>query len=85
MNKSRNEDTIKLILKDIRPDIELEEDTNLIQENIIDSVDVIEIVVNLEKHFSINIRPESIEPKHFQSINSLTSLVDQYINDKTVH
>ena len=82
MNKSlRHEDSIRQILKKIRPDIELEEDTKLIDENIIDSVDVIEIVVHLEKHFSINIDPENIEPRHFQSITTLSNLVDHYIND----
>ena len=82
MNKSlRHEDSIRLILKEIRPDIELEEDTKLIDENIIDSVDVIEIVVHLEKHFSINIDLENIEPRHFQSITTLSNLVDYYIND----
>ena len=74
-------DTICEILKRVRPDITLKEDTNLIEENIIDSVDVIEIVVNLEKHFSINIEPEMIEPKNFESISTLTSLVDHYLYD----
>ena len=81
MNKPKHKDSIKEILKRIRPDIKLREDTNLIEENIIDSVDVIEIVVNLEKHFSINIDLEKIEPKHFESVSTLSILVEYYLNE----
>lgn len=82
MNKPKHEDSIKIILSKIRPDIILQDDTNLIEENIIDSVDVIEIVVSLEKHFSINIDLDKTEPKHFESVSTLSNLVEFYLNDK---
>ena len=78
---SEHTDSITQILKKIRPDIAIKEDTNLIEENIIDSVDVIEIVVYLEKHFSISIEPQKIEPRYFESISALSNLVDHYLND----
>lgn len=81
MKQPIDEDSVKQILLKVRPDIELAESTNLIEENIIDSVDVIEIVVYLEKHFSINIDPKNIEPKYFESISTLTKLVNESLNE----
>ena len=77
----KHQDTIEDILNRIRPDIDLRVYNNLIEDNVIDSVDVIEIIVSLEKHYSINIELKDIEPKHFKNVATLSQLVDFYLNE----
>jgi acyl carrier protein len=53
----------------------LEDDTSFLEEGIIDSVGVMELVAFLEETFSIRIEDDEIIPDHFDSVNKLVNYV----------
>ena len=82
MTQSNHQGFIKEILTEVRPDIILSPNVDLILDGLIDSVDIIEIVVQIEQRFELKIKMEAIDPKYFKNEDTLSSLVDHYLNDK---
>ena len=53
----------------------LEDDTSLLEEGIIDSVGVLELVAFLEETFSFRVEDEEIVPENLDSVNKLVTYV----------
>lgn len=68
-------DLIKKILEDIRPDVDFENDNNLIDNGILDSFDIITLAGELCDSFSIEIGAEDIIPENFNSLDLIVSMV----------
>ena len=68
------------ILKNIRPDIDFENATSLIDHNVIDSLDIIEIIVEINEKFNIEINAGSITPDNFNDIHKMWSLIENLQN-----
>lgn len=58
---------------------EIREGVNLIQEGIIDSFAVVNIVLELEETFEIEIDPELIISENFETIETIETLVQRTI------
>ena len=58
--------------------LELKDDTSFLEEGIIDSTGVMELVAFIEETFSIRLEDEEIIPDNFDSVNKLFN----YINSK---
>ena len=82
MTQTRYQASIREILTEVRPDIILSPNVDLIVDGLIDSVDIIEIVVQIEQRFALSIKMEDIDPKYFKNEDTLSTLVDHYLNDK---
>lgn len=63
------------ILKDIRPDVDFENETALIDDGILDSFDVVSIISSLDDEFDVQIRINELDPENFNSIQSIWDLV----------
>lgn len=50
---------------------------NLVEEGELDSIDIFEIVEELEKQYCITIPPEEIDPDNFQSISTMYHLIEK--------
>ena len=48
------------ILMDLRPDIDFENEKNLIDDHILESFDIVSLVAGLEDEFDIKIRPKNL-------------------------
>ncbi len=48
---------------------------NLIEENIIDSFEVVNIVMELEEEFGIEIDAEEVVSENFETVDAITALV----------
>ena len=48
---------------------------NLIEENIIDSFEVVNIVMELEEEFDIEIDAEEVVSENFETVDAITTLV----------
>ncbi|MBQ1375397.1 MAG: acyl carrier protein [Clostridia bacterium] len=48
---------------------------NLIEENIIDSFEVVNIVMELEEEFDIEIDAEEVVSENFETVDAITALV----------
>ncbi len=69
------------ILYDINPDIEMNQDENLIDTELLNSLDVITLVGELESHFHISINAEDISIKNFETIEQIELLLEKYIDN----
>ena len=73
-------DHILEILTDIRPDIDFEKETKLIDDKILESFDIITIVGELNDAFDIEIGPKELIAENFNSLDALTEMVDELVN-----
>ena len=58
------EERILEVVKSVRPDVDFEKETALIDDEVLDSFDVIQIVTELMEEFGIFIDADDIEPEN---------------------
>ena len=63
------------ILTEIRPDVDFENETALIDDGILDSFDVVSIISELDDAFGVQIRITELDPDNFNSLESIWALV----------
>lgn len=59
------------ILEEIRPDIDFKEETQLVDNGLLDSFDIVSIVSELNDHFDIAIRVSELSPENFNSAEAI--------------
>ena len=69
------------ILHEIRPEIDFENETKLIDDGLLDSFDIISIVGELNEHFDIEINVEDLEPNNFTSVKAMMNLITRLQNE----
>lgn len=67
---------ILAILKEIRPDVDFENETKLIDDDILDSFDIIAIVGEFNDAFGVEIDVEDLEPENFNTVAAMKELID---------
>lgn len=70
-------DKVIEILEDLRPDIDFNEEKQLIDGGIITSFDVISIVGELNEHFNVDIDAFELIPENFNSAEAIWNLVQK--------
>ena len=70
------EELIKL-LKGIRPDVDFVNETELIDEGILDSMDVVSIISEIDDVFDVQIRISELEPDNFNSTEAIWNLIQK--------
>jgi len=70
-------DTLLEILKGIRPDVDFENETELIDEGILDSFDVVSIISEIDDAFGVQIRINELDPENFNSAEAIWSLIEK--------
>lgn len=69
------------ILKNLKPGVDFENEKNLIEDRILDSLDVMNLTVELNDEFDIEITPLDILPENFQSIETIYQLITRLQED----
>lgn len=59
------------ILEDIRPDIDFKLETQLVDDGLLDSFDIVSIVSELNDYFDIAIRVSELSPENFNSADAI--------------
>ena len=67
-------DIIK-ILEQIKPGVDFNTEENLIEEEILDSFDIVTLVAKLNEEFDIEITPADLIPENFNSAQKIFELV----------
>lgn len=70
-------DKLLEILQGIRPDVDFENETELIDEGILDSFDVVSIISEIDDAFGVQIRINELEPENFNSVEAIWSLIQK--------
>ena len=63
------------ILKGIRPDVDFENETELIDDGILDSFDIVSIISEIDDTFGVQIRITELDPENFNSVENLWALI----------
>ena len=63
------------LLKDIRPDVDFENETELIDDGILDSMDVVSRISAMDDVFDVQIRITELDPENFNSVENLWALI----------
>ncbi len=65
------------ILSEVRPDIDFENETDLVSGNILESFDIVQIVAELDDEFDIEISPKELVAENFNSLDALEELIER--------
>lgn len=69
------------ILKSVRDDIDFENEDKLIDDEILDSFDIVSIVGELCDAYEITITVDDMEPENFNSAKAILALVERLIDE----
>lgn len=65
------------ILKQVRSDVDFENETALVDDGILDSFDVVSIISELDTAFGVQIRIDELDPENFNSAVAIWELVQK--------
>lgn len=66
---------LKAILEQVRPDVDFDKETQLIDADILDSFDIISIVSEINEQFDIEINVNDLLPENFNSVSAIYKLI----------
>ena len=68
------------ILSEIKDDVDFANEKALVEDGLIDSLDLTQIIAALDDAFDIHIPAGEIEPENFNSVEAMLNLIHQYQN-----
>ena len=63
------------ILSELHPDVDFANETNLVENGILDSLDIISLIAEIDDCFDVAIPAEEIIPENFNSAKALYALI----------
>ncbi len=63
------------LLKEVKSDIDFEKETDLVDEGLLDSLEIVTIIASIEEKFGIEINPDDIDPDNFQSAKTMWKMI----------
>jgi len=70
-------DKIVEILREIRPGVDWETATSIIDDGLLDSFDMITLVGELEEAFGVRVGLEHLEPDNFNTVGAIMALIEE--------
>ena len=68
------------ILNDINPDVDYETETALVDDDVLDSFELVSLVSELNGEFGINITVVDLVPENFNTVDAMVALVERLSN-----
>ena len=65
------------ILQELRPDVDFENETQLITNGVLDSFDIVALVGELNDEFDIEIKPNNLVPENFNSAKAMMAMIEK--------
>ena len=65
------------ILQELRPDVDFENETQLITNGVLDSFDIVSLVGELNDEFDIEIKPNNLVPENFNSAKAMMAMIEK--------
>ena len=72
-----NKTELLSILQDIHPEIDYENERNLIDNGIFDSFDIVTLISEIAANFDINVPANEITPDNFNSLEAIMALLEK--------
>ncbi|MCR5800153.1 MAG: acyl carrier protein [Lachnospiraceae bacterium] len=73
------EEKIKALMNEIAPGSGDYEGDNVLESGIMDSLQVVELVVTLEEEFDIEIDPELVTEENFKNLKAVVSMMENLL------
>ena len=70
------------ILQRVRPDVDFKNETLLIDDGILDSMDVVSIISELDDEFGVQVRINELIPDNLNSVEAIWNLIQNLKNPK---
>ncbi len=70
------------ILEELRPDVDFENEKQLITDGILESFDIVSLVGELSDAFDIELRVEDLVPDNFNSVEGMIDLINSHLEDE---
>ena len=68
------------LLEEVKPGVDFESSQNMIEEGLIDSFDMINIIANINEKFDIDFSVAEIIPENFETVKSLYETIERIKN-----
>ena len=65
------------ILTSLHPDVDFATTTDLVDDGILDSLDIVTLVTEIDAEFDVTIPAEEIVPENFNSAEALMALIER--------
>ena len=70
------------ILEDLKPGVDFKSQQHLIDDQIIESMMMLQLVSALNDEFDVEITPKDLVPENFQTVDAIYALVQQLSDDE---
>lgn len=76
-----NKELVKKILMQVKKEIEpMLDSASLVSDGILDSLDIMNLIIELENGFDIEIDPEDVLAENFDSVEAIIALIEKCRN-----
>lgn len=72
-------DELLKLLHEIQPNVDFENESDLLESGLLDSFSVVMIIDSICQHYNIELSADDIDPDNFQSIQTIWDMVEKYI------
>ena len=72
-----NKKKLLALLTDIRPDVDFENETALIDDGLIESLDIVAIVTEIMAQFDVEISVDDLLPENFNSADDIYAMIEE--------
>ncbi len=72
-----NRNQLLEILQDVCPDVDFKNETALIDDGLIESLDIVAIVTGIMDEFDVEINVDDLLPENFNSMDAIIELIEQ--------
>ncbi|MBQ1285606.1 MAG: acyl carrier protein [Lachnospiraceae bacterium] len=73
---------LRAILEEIRPDVDFDNETELIDGGVLESMDIVAIVGEIKEAFDVTIGIEQLTPENFNSEEAILELIEQLMEEE---
>ena len=63
------------LLNSVKEDIDFSAATDLVDEGVLDSLEIVKIIYAIEEKYGIEINPDDIDPDNFQSAKTMWDMI----------
>ena len=74
-------DELLELLEEIKPDVDFETATDLIEDEILDSFDIVTIVAEINSTFGIDFPVAEIVPENFESAQAIYKVIEELLDE----
>ena len=68
------------ILTNLRPDVDFNNETALVSDEILDSFDIVSLVAELNSEFDVTIGADDLEEENFDTVDAMVELINALLD-----